>query len=261
MGGVAVLLASVLVGPVTGGTARTYPATSATVTTVKVLQLNICHSGIAGCYTGDRVLARAVAVVRETQPQVLSVNEACSGDVEPLRKAMGKAAAMFVPAERTDGSWVMCRNGQSFGNIVMVAEALVGGRGVSGRYAAQNARDEMRVWACLPAGALTACTTHLTSRNAATAMAQCKVIMSRAAIYAVTSPVVVSGDLNLRYGGDPNVQNCNRTGFYRKGDGDVQHVFATTSLTFVSGTRISMSDTTDHPAWLVTLSMSTAGRR
>jgi hypothetical protein len=64
---------------------------------------------------------------------------------------------------------------------------------------------------------------------------------------------VVSGDMNLRYQGSPNVQDCNPSGFYRKGDGSVQHVFASNNLTFVSGTTISMSGTTDHPAWLVTV--------
>jgi hypothetical protein len=225
-------------------------------TTVKVLQLNICHSGIAGCYTGDAVLTKAVEVISATRPTVLSVNEACAGDVGPLRAAMGPAATMFVAAEHPDATPVICTNGEPFGNIVMVAAALAGGRGLSGRYPAQYTSDEMRVWACLPAGALTACTTHLSSRNGSTAITECAELMSRAVAQAATAPVIVSGDMNLRYQGKPNVQDCNRTGFFRKGDGDVQHVFATTNLTFVDGTRISMSGTTDHPAWLVTLIMS-----
>jgi endonuclease/exonuclease/phosphatase family metal-dependent hydrolase len=114
----------------------------------------------------------------------------------------------------------------------------------------------MRVWACLPAGALSACTTHLSASSGTTALAQCKELMSRAAGYASSAPVVVSGDMNLRYQGNPDAQDCNRTGFYRKGDGDLQHVFATTSLTFVSGTKIDMAGTTDHPGWLVTVTMN-----
>lgn len=253
---VAVLLASMVVSPVAGATAVEDPPSNAPATTVKVLQLNLCHSGIMGCYTGDRVMATAVSVISANRPQVLSVNEACSGDVEPLRRAMGAAAAMFVAAERRNGSPMRCTNGQAYGNIVMVAEALAGGPGIRGRYADQVAGDEMRVWACLPAGALTACTTHLTSWSGSTAMSQCTELMSHAVTYAATAPVVVSGDMNLHKQGDPNVQNCNRTGFYRKGDSDVQHVFATTTLAFVSATPISMSGTTDHPAWLVTLTMS-----
>ena len=35
----------------------------------------------------------------------------------------------------------------------------------------------------------------------------------------------------------------------------MQHVFATTNLAFVSGTKIDMAGTTDHPGWLVTVTM------
>jgi hypothetical protein len=236
------------------GTGPWVPAASG-ATTVKVLQLNICHSGIASCYTGDRVMTKAISVITATRPQVLSVNEACSGDIAPLRQAMGAARAVFVAAQRPDGTPVTCTNGQHYGNIVMVVDALAGTVGVTGRYTAQDSSTEMRVWACLPAGVLTACTTHLSARSGTVALAQCKELLARAMQYARTAPTVVAGDMNLRYGGVPNVQDCNPSGFYRKGDGSVQHVFASTNLAFVSGTRISMDGTTDHPAWLVTTTM------
>lgn len=232
---------------------------AAAATTVKVLQLNICHSGLVGCYTGNRVIDRAVSVINSTRPQVISVNEACAGDVEPLRLAMGPARTVFVAAQRRDGTPVTCTNGQPYGNAIMVVDAMAGTTGVSGRYVAQDSGNEMRVWACLPAGRLTACTTHLSASSGSVALAQCKELMARAVGYAATAPTVVAGDMNLRYRGwpwpGPNVQDCNRSGFYRKGDGDVQHVFATTNLAFVSGTKISMDGTTDHPAWLVTTTM------
>ncbi|HEU5472919.1 MAG TPA: endonuclease/exonuclease/phosphatase family protein [Actinophytocola sp.] len=225
----------------------------AATSTVKVLQLNICHSGVAGCYTGERVMTKAISVISSTRPQVVSVNEACSGDVERLRAAMGPASTMFVAAQRPAGNPVLCVNGQEYGNIIMVAADLAGGPGVSGRFTAQDSSTEMRAWACLPAGVLSACTTHLSARDSSAAMAQCRELLARAVSYAGTAPTVVAGDFNLRYQGNPNIQNCNPAGFYRKGDGSVQHVFATTSLAFVSTTRIDMSGTTDHPGWLVTV--------
>ena len=232
------------------------PAGASAATTVKVLQLNICHSGVAGCFTGEAVMTKAVSVISSTKPQVLSVNEACSGDVERLRAAMGAARAQFVAAQRPDGSPVLCQNGQQYGNIIMVVDSLAGTSGVAGRYTAQDGSSELRVWACLPAGSLSACTTHLSARSGTTALAQCKELMARAAGYTAAGPVVVSGDLNLRYQGSPDAQSCNRSGFYRKGDGSVQHVFASTNLAFVSGTKIDMAGTTDHPGWLVTVTMS-----
>jgi hypothetical protein len=226
------------------------PASAAT--TVKVLQLNICHSGVAGCYTGaEPVMAKAVSVITSTRPQVLSVNEACSGDVGRLQTAMGTSQAVFVAAQRRDGTAVTCTNGQQYGNILIVVAALAGGPATTGRYTAQDSGNEMRVWACLPAGGVSACTTHLSASSGSVALAQCKELLGRAV--GLPGPTVVAGDMNLKYQGSPNVQDCNPAGFYRKGDGDVQHVFASTSLAFVSGTKLSMSGTTDHPGWLVTV--------
>ncbi|TDV55232.1 endonuclease/exonuclease/phosphatase family protein [Actinophytocola oryzae] len=235
---------------VSGFLVAAIPASAAT--TVKILQLNICHSGVAGCYTGaEPVMAKAVSVIGSTKPQVLSVNEACSGDVTRLQAAMGASRAVFVAAQTRAGAAVTCTNGQQYGNILVVVSALAGTSPTTGRYSAQDTSNEMRVWACLPAGGVSACTTHLSARTGSVALAQCKELLNRAA--AMTGPTVVSGDMNLRYQGSPNVQDCNPSGFYRKGDGDLQHVFASTSLTFVSGTKIDMSGTTDHPGWLVTV--------
>jgi hypothetical protein len=63
-------------------------------------------------------------------------------------------------------------------------------------------------------------------------------------------PTVVGGDFNLTFGGSPDVQDCVPTGWYRKGDGDVQHVIATDSFLFDSTEETSL-EFTDHPAWLV----------
>ncbi len=225
---------------------------AAAATTVKVLQLNICHSGHAGCYAGaEPVMAKAVSVIDSVNPQVVSVNEACSGDVARLKAAVGASQAVFVPAQTRDGGVVTCTNGQQYGNIVIVVDGLAGGPPSTGRYVAQDSGNEMRVWACLPAGGISACTTHLSAKSGTVALAQCKELLGRAV--GLPGPTVVSGDMNLRYQGSPNVQDCNPAGFYRKGDGDLQHVFASNSLAFVSGTEISMSGTTDHPAWLVTV--------
>lgn len=229
---------------------------AASTSTIRVLQMNICHSGIAGCYTGDRVVAKAMAVITATGPDVVSVNEACSGDVEPLRSAMGPGHSMFMAAQHRDGTPVLCRNGEQFGNIIMVTSALSGPRhGAGGRYTVQQGNNEERVWACLPGGRLTACTTHLADRRGQTALAQCHELMADAAGYARTAPVVVAGDFNLRFLGNPDVQQCDQPGFYRKGDGALQHVFLTDNLPFVEATQIDMAGTTDHPGWLVTVAI------
>jgi hypothetical protein len=224
-------------------------------TTITVLQLNICHGGMNHCYRGDAVLTKAAEVIRSTGPHVLSVNEACSRDVERLRPAMGPARAVFVAAHNLDGTPTRCRDGDQYGNIIMVAARFAGTTEESGVYRAQyRAADghlELRSWACLPAPTLSACTTHLSSDDAPTALAQCQDLMRRAARY--PRPTAVVGDFNLHDQGTPSMRDCDSTGFARRGDGSVQHAYLSNDLTVVETTKIDMMDTTDHPGLLITL--------
>ncbi len=225
-------------------------------TTITVLQLNICHGGMNHCYRGDAALTKAAEVIRSSRPQVLSVNEACAGDLDRLLPAMGPARALFVAARNLDGTPTLCRDGdQHYGNIVMVAARFAGTADESGMHRAQyRAADghlELRSWACLPAGELSACTTHLSSDSDPTALAQCQDLMSRAAGY--PRPTVVVGDFNLHDQDFPSMRDCDPAGFSRRGDGSVQHLYASDDLTFATTTEIDMMDTTDHPGLLITL--------
>jgi hypothetical protein len=211
---------------------------------------------MAGCYRGDAVLAKATEVIRSSKPQVLSVNEACAGDVDRLRPAMGPARALFVAARNLDGTPTLCRGGaEQYGNIIMVADEFAGTGEESGTYAAQyrfaDGHLELRSWACLTAAELSACTTHLSSDDAATALAQCQDLMRRAASY--QRPAIVVGDFNLRGEGSPSMRDCDPTGFSRQGDGSVQHVYVSDDLSFAKTARINMTGTTDHPGVLATL--------
>lgn len=231
-------------------------AATSTGTTITVLQLNICHGGMAGCYRGDAVLVKAAEVITSSRPQVLSVNEACSGDIDRLRPAMGPARALFAAARNLDGTPVMCRGSdEQYGNIIMVATGFAGTTEESGTYPAQyRAADgiaEMRSWACLPATQVSACTTHLSSDNKPTALAQCQDLLSRAAGY--PRPAIVSGDFNLQDQGSPSTRDCDHSGFTRRGDGSVQHVYASDDLSFVKTAKIDMMGSTDHYGWLVTV--------
>jgi endonuclease/exonuclease/phosphatase family protein len=187
---------------------------------------------------------------------VLSVNEACSGDIDRLRPAMGPARALFAAARDLDGTPTLCRDGgQQYGNIIMVASTFSGATEETGTYAAQytaaDGNRELRSWACLSATGLSACTTHLSADNAPTALAQCQDLMRRAAGH--PRPVVVLGDFNLPDQGSPSMRDCDPPGFSRRGDGGVQHVYAGDGLSFARTTGIDMAGTTDHPAWLATL--------
>lgn len=233
-----------------------------------VLQMNLCSSGLAGCYAGGRSVPEAATVVGAERPDVVTLNEVCRGDGRVLLRAMertwpgDRVFEAFTPAwDRRRQAPYRCANGAQYGIEIMghVPPGDRPGVGVrGGSYHVQVAdSDEARVWMCVSAGTYQVCTTHLAAESAGVALAQCHYLMDTAIPRAWTAlggyaPTAVSGDLNLRYGGTPDVQDCVPTGWSRKGDGALQHVMATNDMTVRSTRRISMRQT-DHDAWLVTL--------
>ena len=87
----------------------------------RVLQLNLCNSGLAGCFTG-RAVDRAAAVIRAEEPDVVTLNEVCEGDVPVLERALADSgrggatlSAFRAAGDRRTGSAVRCRNGRPYG--------------------------------------------------------------------------------------------------------------------------------------------------
>ncbi|PRY44643.1 hypothetical protein CLV43_102208 [Umezawaea tangerina] len=232
------------------------PAHAATA--FKVLQMNLCNSGIAGCYQNGLAVGEAVTMIQNRQPDVVSVNEVCLSDLPALTAAVGTSARYqfaFV-RNRSTGSDYQCTAGRgAYGSGIIVKEGIAtSGTGV---YAAQDGGTEMRAWACALSAVrgFTACTTHL-STTGTTALAQCRelvpaTVLSYDPTASPSTRHVVVGDLNLKYspGSTTNAQNCVPSGWFRKGDGDVQHVVART-LAFVSTQTYTMRRT-DHPAFVV----------
>jgi hypothetical protein len=243
---VALLLGALVAVPAAGATA------------FKVLQLNLCNSGVAGCYQDGRAVDEAVTMIQRRLPDVVSANEVCLSDLPRLTAAVGATAGyrFAFARNRSTGGDIQCTAGRgSYGSGIIVKEGIA--TGGHGTYAAQDGGNEIRAWACALSAvrAFTACTTHL-STTGTTALAQCKelvpaTVLSHDPTASPTTRHVVVGDLNLRYspGSATNAQNCVPSGWFRKGDGDVQHVIART-LTFVSTQKYSMYRT-DHPAFVV----------
>ncbi|WP_083707512.1 hypothetical protein [Intrasporangium flavum] len=248
------------------------PSASGRGDTVRVLQLNLCNSGIADCYTGGRAVTRAVEVVREHRPGMVSLNEVCRDDVRVLEQAMTAAspaatvASAFAPArDRGSGAPVRCLNGQEFGDAVLVGLAAPGvaARSTSGDYPVQDPGDtEKRVWVCLDLPErFSACTTHTSSTDAAVALAQCRYLLSsvlatpQAATTDGVQPVVLGADLNLAAGGSPGPDACLPGGYRRTDDGGRQDVVVSPGLAITSHTVIDMQGTTDHPGLLADVAL------
>ncbi|MEU8408140.1 endonuclease/exonuclease/phosphatase family protein [Micromonospora sp. NPDC048842] len=263
--------------PANRPTTSPFAGDAAQPTVLRMLQLNLCNSGRAGCYSG-RAMARAAEVISIEAPDLVTLNEICAGDVSDLQSVFqtvhpGRTvvAAFQAAGDRPSGDDTRCRNGQRFGiGLLTHVRTPTTPRTVyAGTHPTQDLADpEERAWLCVDVdGALLACTTHLSATGYRVALTQCDHLLdtilptiSRNAGYA---PTVLGGDLNLRAGTDPDVRSCTPPGHQRVDDGRLQHVTATTDITLCCRSLVPMHGTTDHPGLLVALTIDSSrpGRR
>jgi endonuclease/exonuclease/phosphatase family metal-dependent hydrolase len=280
---VAALLGPTACGSVPGSTAAepSRPAPAAATPTlarepaapVRVLQLNLCSSGIAGCFTG-RSTERAAAVIRAEAPDLVTLNEACQDDVTDLERALadavpdGTVVSAFQPArDGRTGEPYRCRNGRQYGiGIVSRWPSAPGSPAIGGIYPTQDQEDpEERAWLCQDAAAdppVAVCTTHLAYTKREVAGAQCRylfdTVIADLRARDGAAPVVLGGDLNLGNGDDPDLKACLPPNSALVDDGGQQHVIATPEYVVDEHRTIDLRGTTDHPGLLVTLTPAAA---
>jgi hypothetical protein len=231
---------------------------------VRLLQLNLCSSGIAACYTG-RSTAEAAALLRAETPDLVTLNEVCGDDVEVLERALAEAVpgaevtSAFQPArDATTGEPYRCRNGEQYGNGLLSRWAATAEGGI---HPAQDPADpEQRSWLCLDVAspAVSACTTHLAYTRRDVAVAQCRFLFDEVvAPRRERTPVVVGGDLNLGPADGPDLVSCFPAGSTAVDDGGgPQVVVAAPGLAVAASGTIDLRGATDHPGLLVTLGVS-----
>lgn len=254
----AVLLAAACLA---GCTAAAPPAPA-----LRVLQLNLCGSGIAGCYTG-RSTAEAAAVVRAERPDVLTLNEVCRDDVAALERALADAVpeatviSAFQPArDARTGQPYRCRAGGDYGIGLVTGLPAVPGSAAGGIHPDQDPQDpEQRAWLCLDTAAppVTVCTTHPAYTVLEVAVAQCRHLFGPVlAGRRERGPAaqVVGADLNLGPSDGAALRSCVPPGSVLADDGGRQHVVATPDLAVVDVRTPDLRGSTDHPGLLVGLS-------
>jgi endonuclease/exonuclease/phosphatase family metal-dependent hydrolase len=251
-----------LAGPLTSADAVRRP--------LQVLQLNLCGSGFAVCYTG-RSVAEAASVIRRQAPDLVTLNEVCQDDVAVLQQVLagvrhdGSVVSGFTAAlDRRTGNAVRCRNGQPYG-VAVIARVPAPDRRYrteSGTYPVQEpSQPEERVWLCLTVtDYMSACSTHLSSANPAVTLAQCRYLLGTVLPGVRSRPgapaTVLGGDLNLAAGGrGPDLGSCLSPG-YGHADGGPQHILATPDLEVRSVRALDLRASTDHPGLLATLQLT-----
>lgn len=250
-----------------GGTSASPAPPPGPAPQVRILQLNLCNSGIAGCFTG-RATATAAAVIRAEAPDLVTLNEICSTDLAILEDALVDAAAPAVTSafqaarDARTGAPYRCRDGGDYGIGVLARWPQVpGSTPAGGIYPAQDPDDpEQRAWLCLDAAAtpaITVCTTHLAYTRRDVAQAQCEhllgTVIAQVRTRGAATPVVLGADLNLGSGDDPQLRSCLPPGFVLAGDGGQQHVVGTPGFAVSDVRSVDLRGSTDHPGLLVTL--------
>lgn len=242
---------------------------------VRVLQFNLCNSGHAPCWgekpgpdstRAARTMSKVVSVFKSLNPRpsVVVMNEVCSSDLASMKIRLGLDGDSFFTVYKNSAKYTCggSRNGGgSYGSAILTEAPLrkpYSAYRLEKRFTKQDGSSERRVMGCRKEPAFTVCTGHLSVSTVAVAEAQCRELMSGGRKLAGRGPLIVSGDLNLRWNKPAEqaaLKRCLGSGYTRKSDGNRQHVIARDSgHGFVRTGTISMGSYSDHDAFWADLS-------
>jgi endonuclease/exonuclease/phosphatase family metal-dependent hydrolase len=222
--------------------------------TYTLMQMNLCLSGLAGCYGKVEYPAgveEAVARIREAHPDAVTFNEACGGDVALIARRTGYHLRFSrviyygkpLPCVKPGGRGL-------FGDAVLTQAAIE--RTDSQAFEAQ-AGPERRQWLCVSTRVgVDVCTAHLASHETEEVAAndpQCAELRALLARRAAARTVIFGGDVNRR-------PSCAPHGFWTRTDRSahqdpgLQHVYGTGALRSPSA-RVLPATHTDHDVLMV----------
>jgi endonuclease/exonuclease/phosphatase family metal-dependent hydrolase len=218
------------------------------------MQMNLCLSGIGGCYAKvdyPAVVREATVRVREARPDAVTFNEVCSGDVALIARRTGYHLRFSkviyngrpLPCIQPGGRGL-------FGDAVLSKAPILSA--ASAPFTAQ-AGPERREWLCVSTGTgVEVCTAHLAAHEPGEAAAnevQCGELRAILARRAEARSVIFGGDVNRR-------SSCAPHGFWIRTDGSAhqdpgsQQVYGTGAFRTPSA-RVVPAVHTDHDVLLV----------
>lgn len=233
---------------------------STAATPFSVLQMNLCLSGIAGCYPGTdypAVVNEAIGNIETHRPDVATLVETCSGDAQDIADATGYHLAFGtviykgapLPCVKPTGRGV-------YGITLLTKRPLVAIDDAP--YTAQNGNEQRRRVCGTTDQGLTACVTHLAVRDKDPAGpdslandGQCEQFQALLAHYAqLGGAVVAAGDVN-RQG------SCAPTAFWTRKDSaapkdpGIQHAYGNQARLHRPVASVPPMTYSDHDALLV----------
>ena len=234
-----------------GAAAIASPSAASTYT---LMQMNLCLSGLAGCYARveyPAVVDEAVTRIHQAHPDAVTFNESCRGDVAQIARRTGyqfrfSAVIYFgrlLPCIRPGGRGL-------FGDGVLTKAAI---QSSESQAFESQAGPEQRRWLCVGTRAgVEVCTAHLASPEVDEVAAnspQCAELGAVLARRAATGAVIFGGDVNRR-------PSCAPAGFWTRTDRSArqdpgsQQVYGTGALRSPVA-RVVPAIHTDHDVLLV----------
>jgi len=218
------------------------------------MQMNLCLSGLAGCYgkvAYPAVVEEAVARIREARPDAATFNEVCRSDIARIARRTGYRLRFSRVIYRGERLRCVRPGGRGlFGNAVLTEAAVE--RTDSHAFEAQ-AGSERRRWLCVTTRVGSdVCTAHLNTRSTIEVAgndAQCVELAEILARRAAVRTVTFGGDVNRR-------DSCAPAGFWTRTDRSaeqapgLQHVYGSGSLCSPSA-KVVPATHTDHDMLLV----------
>jgi endonuclease/exonuclease/phosphatase family metal-dependent hydrolase len=219
-----------------------------------LMQMNLCLSGLAACFTKVRypgVVEEAVARIRQAHADAVTFNEACGGDVGLIARRTGYHVRFSSVIYYGRPLSCIRPGGRGlFGDAVLTKAAIQ--RTESHPFAAQ-AGPEQRQWLCVSTRVgVDVCTAHLASPEPVESAAnapQCAELMALLARRASGRTVIFGGDVN-------RLPSCAPHGFWTRTDASArqdpgsQQVYGTGALRSPSA-QVEPATHTDHDILLV----------
>ena len=240
--------------PTTGVVTHERLRTPAASSTYALMQMNLCLSGVAGCYgktAYPAVVEEAVARIREARPDAITVNEACRGDVTRIARRTGYHVRFSRVLYRGVRLRCIRPGGRGlFGDAVLTHAAVESSEAQD--FVAQ-AGIERRRWLCVTTSVhVDVCTAHLNTRTTTEVAgndAQCVELAALLARRAAAHTVIFGGDVNRRHSCAPDGVWTRTDRSARQAPG-LQHVYGSSALRSPSAEVVPATHT-DHDVLLV----------
>jgi endonuclease/exonuclease/phosphatase family metal-dependent hydrolase len=232
------------------------------VPTYTLMQMNLCLSGLAGCFREveyPAAVEEAVARIDEARPDAVTLSEICSGDVALIARRTGYHLRFSSVTYHNKPLACIQPGGRGlYGDAVLTKAAV---EHAESRPFEVQAGPERRLWLCVSTQiGIDVCTSHLASQEADEVAAngpQCAEVRALLVRRATGRTVIFGGDVNRR-------PSCAPHGFWTRTDGSAhqspgdQQVYGTSTLVAPTA-RVVPAAHTDHDVLVVRAYLASRG--